>query len=196
MQAQKEKSNLSQFGRFIKDLQRPLIDFYDNALTLRLRHELKTDGKIDWPSVKALIVQGADPNATQENDSMFPCGAMTALMLAAVGNSRDICRFLVQHGANVNATNTYQETPLMLAAMNDSKAICALLVMNGADASIVRRSSLSSRYGIANYSTAMDLGSTSTQNYMKQLVSAKAWLDGLLGEIQHDFYPAFRECVQ
>jgi ankyrin repeat protein len=168
------------------DLRRPLLSLYDAALTERLSHELRTPG--NWANVKALIVQGADPNVEREN------GSMNALILAAVCDRPDICHFLLRHGANPNAIDAGSETALMKAARANNKELCSLLVMGGADARIVRKGA-PLPYHIVSDTTALVLGTIDTQKFMMRLVRAKEWLDESLGDSQHGFYLAFMECV-
>ena len=47
-------------------------------------------------------------------------------------NYKDIVEYLVSHGANVNITNKYGETPLHIASENGNKNIVEYLVSHGA----------------------------------------------------------------
>jgi len=76
--------------------------------------------------VNILICNGADPNA------MDICG-LTALIYAANFEKKDIVRFLVESGADINAKdNLFGFTPLMAAADCGDKDIIEYLIEKGA----------------------------------------------------------------
>ena len=57
----------------------------------------------------------------------------TPLHIAAYSGSEEICNFLLQSGANVNAINFHSYKPLHYAAMNNWIEASRLLLQNGAD---------------------------------------------------------------
>src|SRR5215472_1213507 len=65
----------------------------------------------DRKAVSSLVTQHADVNTP------FPDGS-TALSWAAYLDEREIAGMLLAGGANVNAADTYGETPLTLACAN------------------------------------------------------------------------------
>ncbi len=78
-------------------------------------------------SLEALVVAGADVNKPVGQAGYSP------LMLASLASSEDIARFLIAHGANVNAKNAGGVTALMVAAANNTTRIGTLLLDSGAD---------------------------------------------------------------
>lgn len=75
----------------------------------------------------------------------------TALELAARGCYPELCKFLIEHGAEVNLRNKDNETPLMLAAETSSGRekeggesfenalqTCKILIQHGADVNAIR----------------------------------------------------------
>gem|GEM_PF-2193153 len=124
-----------------KDSKRPnprLGDIVENiaidraVLTCRLKSAtIGCSNNIDWVEVKRLVSLGADPNAI--------IGLHTPLLIHAIAeNEMEMCRFLLDNGANANFQNERNgQTPLMFAATkmhrNVGYSICELLIENGAD---------------------------------------------------------------
>jgi len=79
----------------------------------------------DWPQVRALLTQHADPNVRSEDGS-------TALLWASHWNDTDIAGLLVRAGADANAANDFQATALSEACTNASAPLVALLLEAGA----------------------------------------------------------------
>jgi ankyrin repeat protein len=79
----------------------------------------------DWPQVRGLLNQRADPNIHSEDGS-------TALLWAAHWNESDIAGLLVRAGADANVANDFQATPLSEACTNASASLVALLLKAGA----------------------------------------------------------------
>jgi ankyrin repeat protein len=130
-----------------------------NGQTLGLKDAL---GKKDTVLAAALISKGADPNTLDENGSSLLMQAArwgevqtvgfllrhgakadqprtskgrTALIVGcAYYGTTEVCRLLLNNGANANATTTDGTTALMYAAQYWKADIVALLLKSGADA--------------------------------------------------------------
>ena len=57
----------------------------------------------------------------------------TALSEAACGGHANVCKLLLDHGANVNSVNVQGRTPLFRAAFMDKRECVKLLLENGGD---------------------------------------------------------------
>lgn len=64
----------------------------------------------------------------------------TALHFAAVNGREEAVRVLIAHGANVNAVNTFGNTPLHEAASGDNPSIVQMLLDAGKAYSLILRS--------------------------------------------------------
>lgn len=60
-------------------------------------------------------------------DSMM----VTPLLRASASGDHDVCRYLLENGANVNALNSYQSSSLYWAVMKQDLELCRLLLENG-----------------------------------------------------------------
>ena len=80
----------------------------------------------DRETVRALLAEGADPNAAQGDGA-------TALHWAAYRDDAEAVAGLIRAGADVRRANRYAVTPLALAARNGNAAIIARLLAAGAD---------------------------------------------------------------
>ena len=70
----------------------------------------------------------------EENDvNMQTSGGYTPLMIASLKAHEDIVRLLLQHGADPNINNNYEESPLMFAARAESLACVCMLLDAGAN---------------------------------------------------------------
>jgi quinoprotein dehydrogenase-associated probable ABC transporter substrate-binding protein len=78
-------------------------------------------------STRVLLDAGADVNAPVTK------GGYTPLMLASRSGSNELATSLIEHGANVNATNSGGVTALMIASAGNRSAIARLLLKWGAD---------------------------------------------------------------
>ena len=76
--------------------------------------------------VRELLAQGHDVNERSEDDE-------TALHIAVKGSEIELVRYLVEQGADLEATNRSSGTPLVYSIC---KAIFAILVSSGADVSV------------------------------------------------------------
>ncbi len=60
-------------------------------------------------------------------------GRQTALMLACLGGQTDVCRYLLDRGANLNARTLQGSTALMYAAASGKLDLVQMLIESGAD---------------------------------------------------------------
>ena len=82
-------------------------------------------------TVEFLLERGANPNL----DAGF--GVHYPLMSAADDRNLEIARLLIQHGADVNASNIDDITPLLIAAEEGYFEFVRLLLENGADPNVI-----------------------------------------------------------
>jgi len=83
----------------------------------------------EWPSlVRALVKAGIDPDHQSADGD-----GMTLLMSAAAKNDVDLIRFLLAHGANMDARNSDGETPLGYALSWRSIEAAECLINAGAN---------------------------------------------------------------
>ena len=80
----------------------------------------------DPASVRALLAEGADVNATQPDGT-------TALHWAAHWDDYDTADLLIRRDADVNAENELGATPLWLSCVHGSASMIGLLLQAGAD---------------------------------------------------------------
>ena len=80
----------------------------------------------DVVKVKALIEEGADVNAKNEN-------GWSPLHWAVMLEHKEIVELLIAHGADVNAKNKWGWTPLHMAALFCRTEIAKFLLSHGAD---------------------------------------------------------------
>lgn len=80
----------------------------------------------DWPGVRALLDQHADPNAAQVDGT-------TALHWAARNDDADTVKRLLAAGADARSANRYGVTPLSQACVNGNGPIVSALLDAGAD---------------------------------------------------------------
>jgi len=123
--------------------------FYDQQqivqmVNLLLAKGTKTDIHLaafsgDLNKVKSLLEAGIDIDATIE----VPTGRMkiilTPLCLAIMSGQKEVVRFLVSKGADVNATEGSAASPLGFALMYPEYEVVKLLIDNGADVKARRR---------------------------------------------------------
>ena len=81
----------------------------------------------DIETVKAQLIEGADPDARDRELGVTP------LSWATLFNQIEVGEFLIQKGADVNARNRDGGTPLHGAAFLGHAAVAALLIQKGAD---------------------------------------------------------------
>lgn len=80
---------------------------------------------------KLLIDNGADPNLSATNPSK-----VNALHSATAKENYELCKILIENGANVNATQMQNVTALHSAVHRGNMALTQLLVENGADSAL------------------------------------------------------------
>lgn len=67
------------------------------------------------------------------NIELTSAQATSGLLYIARKGDIEACLFLINKGANLNATNDRGQTPLMLAVMSNNYELCELLIHSGAD---------------------------------------------------------------
>ena len=80
-----------------------------------------------WPEVRTALENGADPNTVNDD-------GVSALMLAAKGNTADTVNALLEHGAYINAKDNGGRTALMYAGYNPDFKVLNALIAGGANA--------------------------------------------------------------
>jgi ankyrin repeat protein len=114
-----------QTGRFTLALLLTLPVVVTTAVPAADRRVVDAAKEQDWPQVRALLNQHADPNIRSGDGS-------TALLWAAHWNEPDVAGLLVRTGADANAANDFQATPLSEACTNASAPLVTLLLKAGA----------------------------------------------------------------
>jgi ankyrin repeat protein len=84
---------------------------------------------VDWNLVKNLIVAGANPNMRLDDGNRTPLLAHAARF----GDTKSLCRLLLEKGAKVDLKNKEGYTALAAAANDGHTDICKLLIENGAN---------------------------------------------------------------
>jgi uncharacterized protein len=88
--------------------------------------------KADWPRVRTLLKEHADPNAPQVD-------GMTALHWAAYHDDAGTAKLLLEAGAGAKAENRYGVTPLSLACTNGNAELVRMLLAAGVGANTTLR---------------------------------------------------------
>jgi ankyrin repeat protein len=89
----------------------------------------RASSKGDLSTVKKLLTEGADVNATDSS-------GRTALVEAAWGGHTDIVKYLIEKGANVNTGDNVGYTALMRASEEGHNAVVTVLVQKNADVNL------------------------------------------------------------
>ncbi|KAK6621143.1 hypothetical protein RUM43_011449 [Polyplax serrata] len=89
---------------------------------------LRATAKSEVGRVKQMLDAGVDVNCVDTNDTKN-----SPLHWAACYGSKDVVRFLIVRGAEVNATNSCGATPLHDAIGRGVKDVCSELISKGAD---------------------------------------------------------------
>ena len=91
--------------------------------------EARREGWIVWligsPACEEMIKAGVDVNNTKDYHGGTP------LHWAAYKGCLDACRLLIEHGADVNALDTFGDTPLSDAISEDHTDVVELLEKHG-----------------------------------------------------------------
>lgn len=99
-------------------------------------------------SIRALIESGRAHTTDRDEDDI------TALHWAAISDRAETCEYLLEHGANVNATTrTLHATALHWAALQGLPTIVHLLLQHGADARLLDAQGYSSLHAAAHSSS-------------------------------------------
>jgi uncharacterized protein len=85
----------------------------------------------DLKAVQGFIAQGVAVDDRNSHDGSTP------LLAAAAKDSVEVARFLIDHGADVNARNLEGVTPLHQAAYGGSENVAKLLIAKGADVNAI-----------------------------------------------------------
>jgi hypothetical protein len=83
--------------------------------------------------VEILLAAGADPNTNQAGEVGHFEDGFTPLHWAVFGNHLTAAEVLIEHRANVNATNRSGATPLHVAAQRSNRSAVELLVGHGGE---------------------------------------------------------------
>ena len=86
-------------------------------------------GRVDFELAELLLAKGAEIDELNTND--FYSG-YTPLFWAVYDNNEKLVKFLIEHGANVNATAKNETTPLSLATEAGYETMVTLLKSKGA----------------------------------------------------------------
>ena len=99
--------------------------------------------------IRQAIKAGADVNSIVR----FGCIELMALMKAAGHNENpEVCKVLIEAGANVNTRTKDGSTALMMAAeFNENPEVCKVLIEAGADINATMRDGLTALITAANY---------------------------------------------
>lgn len=100
--------------------------------------------------IEELLAYGADINYIQPRISNIYMEDNKTVLMGAVSSGRlDIVKFLVEHGAKINYTNSYRQTPLSVAMYKSYYDIALYLIKKGANyrAPLGRRCDMLFLYG-------------------------------------------------
>jgi ankyrin repeat protein len=117
----------------------------------------------------------------------------TALMKVAANGylEIEICRMLIEKGADINAKDKYDWTALIYAASNGNEEICALLIKNGAN--IEDRSKERNWKG----QTALEWAETNEKEGTAAFLKKMEKLQKIMGkESLGPFLSAFNDCIK
>jgi|GEM_PF-2329022 len=165
-----------------------------------------------WKRIMKIVDGGADVNAQSRTDHS------TALDVASMVGKLEVCKFLMEKGANIDSRDGLGETPLMHAAHCGKHEICVLLVENGADVNATNNGGCTALMYAAKAndiagckvllekgacawtknvggSTALDFAKHS--NSMDAYYFLEEWeLGKIMGKAAKGFVAAFRDCVK
>ncbi|KAJ5691751.1 hypothetical protein N7462_001174 [Penicillium macrosclerotiorum] len=112
-------------------LRRAHFEGLKEAIWIICRHvgkpDLITAIELGWQEdITRLLESGEDPNRSYLDDT-------TPLHCAASKGNKDLCAFLLEHGAYINAQCCYRKTPLTQAITSKNFELVKFLVTKGAD---------------------------------------------------------------
>jgi len=110
---------------YANDRIKPLLLQSGSTSSDKLVCKLVVEG--NYYQLKQLLENGTNANAKYNEEGW------TALMFAASEGNTDICKLLINHGADVNAKNNYGWTALTVATDNGKREIIDLLLSKGAN---------------------------------------------------------------
>jgi len=129
----KNLTNLTKF--FVKD---ELVSGVDNDGRTALMHAI-LDSDYSLGMIEALIASGVNINIKDKEQSW------TALAFAARDCTQDVCKVLLDAGADIDAVDVFGNTPLFRAVMAGREDNIGLLVSYGANPNIENNSGVSPR---------------------------------------------------
>ena len=116
-------------GVLVEELRRRFLETWDLAARSTSLHTAVAAGHLY--RVKALVAAGAD---IEEKQDVAPCGQCTPLYHAALKGNVAVARYLVDCGANKEATSTDDDTTaLHVAGRSGHFVVVRMLVEQGAD---------------------------------------------------------------
>ena len=109
-----------------------MVPVEEERMTPLIRAIMVTRWYQEISLVKLLIKLGADPNVRVNN-----VNGRSALIISCYSRNYEIAKYLLNHGANVNIRDNYDNTPLMYCGFVTGCAdIAELLLQHGADVNI------------------------------------------------------------
>ncbi|EIF51635.1 ankyrin repeat domain-containing protein [Sulfurovum sp. AR] len=128
--------NLTDLDKFLETDE--LISGTDNDERTALMHAI-LDTDYSFEVIKALIASGVNINIKDKEQSW------TALAFAARDCGQNICKVLLDAGADIDAVDTFGNTPLFRAVMAGKEDNIELLVSYGANPDVENNSGVSPR---------------------------------------------------
>lgn len=119
------KNNDDQGVDAILSRKRSLINIQNNSDESPLLYSVKRG---NYSISKLLLANGADVSDHDSPD------LQTALHIAAANGDEDLTTLLVKHGAHINITDAYDETPLYAAVRGGHYEVAGILLNHGAQA--------------------------------------------------------------
>lgn len=101
--------------------------------------------------VRRMLEEGAEVNASGDNNAYRDNKNWTPLLLAASNEHAQVCKLLIAHGADMNMQNSGDVSPLMIAALRGYEGICRILIRAGADINVREVNSHDAFYGAGAY---------------------------------------------
>jgi ankyrin repeat protein len=151
-----------------------------DAAKVLLDHGAKVDAREEWRGqtaliwavaqshpemVKLLIEHGADVNlrtmrqewkrqvTAEPREKWLPQGYLTPLLFASRQGCLECARLLVEHGADMNATDLEGVSPLISAIINGHYDVAGYLIDRGADVNIADKTGRTALYAAVDFHT-------------------------------------------